>query len=148
MTGDQADEIFAEIIAGDEEWAAKAIEEAPKQELPPVKPTGLSYTGDTVSAVDHTPQSTYVFAWEGKRLFNVYVDLGVTLPLPEGVPAHIVSAHPIRIVSLDYLTSIDTNGMAFVAKHEDDGLVHVDGTTVLTYVGPRAMRYVAKLYGK
>lgn len=145
MTDDQANDIFGEILKGEADWAAEAIENAPQQELPPVKETGLSYTGDSVSAVDHTPQSTYLFTWEGKQIFRVYVDLGVNLDLPEGAKA--VSAHPIRIVSLDYLTSIDTNGRAFVLKHED-GKVHVDGTTVLTYVAPRLMRYVAKLYGK
>ena len=144
MTEDQANEIFGEIIAGDADWAAEAIDKAPKQELPPVKATGLSYTGDSVTALGE-PTSTYVMTWDGVQLFRVVVDLGVSLPVPAGVKA--ISAHPIRIQSMDALTSIDTNGMAFVTKH-DDGLVHVDGTTVLTYVAPRLMRYMVKLFVK
>lgn len=144
MTEDQANEIFGEIIAGDADWAAEVIENAPKQALPPVKPTGLSYTGDSVTAAGE-PTSTYLFTWEGTQLFRVIVDLSVTLPAPAGVPA--VSAHPIRIQSMDNLHSIDTHGIALVTKHED-GLVHVDGTTVLSYVAPRLMRYMVALYVK
>jgi len=144
MTDDQANEIFGEIISQDADWAAEAIENAPKQELPPVKETGLSYTGDSVTATGE-PTSTYLFTWEGKKLFRVIVDLSVSLPVPSGCDA--VSAHPIRIGSMDNLHSIDTNGMALVTKHED-GLIHVDGTTVLTYVAPRLMRYMVKLYVK
>jgi hypothetical protein len=144
MTEDQASDKFFEIVGGDADWAMAAAEQAPKQELPPVKPTGLSYTGDTVTGTGE-PLSGYVFTWEGVRLFNVYVDLSVDLPVPPGCNA--VKAHPIRVQSLDALHSIDTNGMALVAKH-DDGLVHVDGTTVLTYIAPRLMRYMVALYVK
>lgn len=144
MTEDQANEKFFEIVGTEQDWAMEAVENAPKQELPPVKETGLSYTGDSVTAKGE-PTSTYLMTWEGKKLFQVFVDLSVSLPVPAGVNA--VSAHPIRIQSMDNLTSLDTNGLAFVAKHED-GLVHVDGTTVLSYVAPRLMRYMVKLYVK
>lgn len=144
MTEDQANEIFGAIIGQDPDWATEAIENAPKQELPPLKPTGLSYTGDSVTVAGE-PLSTYTFAWEGKRLFDVFVDLSVELPVPDGCGA--LKTHPIRVQSLDALHSIDTNGMALVTKH-DDGLVHVDGTTVLTYIAPRLMRYMVALYVK
>ena len=144
MTDDQANDIFGELIGQDPDWAAEAIQNAPKQELPPVKETGLSYTGDSVNVTGEAT-STYVFAYEGKRLFDVFVDLSVELPVPAGVKA--IKAHPIRIQSLDALHSIDTKGMAFVTKH-DDGLVHVDGQSVMSYVYPRVLRYVVKLYVK
>lgn len=144
MTEDQANEMFGDIIAGNEDWAVEAIENAPKQELPPVKPTGLSYTGDSVTVAGE-PLSTYTFTWEGKRLFDVFVDLSVELPVPAGCGA--VKAHPIRVQSIDALHSIDTSGVALVTQH-DDGLVHVDGTTVLSYIAPRVMRYMVALYVK
>jgi hypothetical protein len=145
MTNDD----FSEIFEGTDLAAIEAEFEALEAAKParPLKRDGLSYVQDETRP-DETRVSVYALRAEGKTLLWVKVDLSCTVEAPHGIKylGKAVSWHPMYVVSADGKTSVETTGRAVLAQHKG-GAVHVDGMSVQAFIIPRALRFLAQVYG-
>lgn len=112
-----------------------------------VKTKGLSYVGD----IDH--YSRYTYFVEGRRVFDVVVDLAVEVETPEGL--NLPEGASLRRI---FIAMVDAPATAF-ALQETTGAatlkpyVSADGVTtrissdsVRGYVEPRVLKLLARVY--
>lgn len=109
-------------------------------------PDGVWYVEDGVDGNAHTI-SWYRLVLGGKTVLWASVDndrpLPGTLPnLPEGT-----TAHGIWVWNADRTKSEGTKGLAARYEHPDGTGIHVDGTTIRSFLAQRAGKYLGTFYG-
>lgn len=109
------------------------------------KTIGLSYVGD------EGDNSRYTYFIEGRRVFDVLIDRGIFVPAPEGATLpEGCSLHPIFISMVDAPedTRQPTKGFAAMQPYVSmEGVTtRVSGTSVTSYVQPRAAALLARLF--
>lgn len=145
MTEKDFQDIFGDDFAELAEAMNAAAAEEKAKEPKPVQ-DGIWYAHDTKDSNGHAI-SWYRFAAGGKTILWASADNDLEMSqddmggqLPGGA-----TGHAITIWNADLSKSIPTKGIAIRVPHEDG--THIDGTTIRSFMGPRAARFLGEFYG-
>lgn len=125
---DDFDAIMNEAF-GDSELAKPA----PTQ----TRDNGLHYLADQDNV------SVYEVVFDNRTVLHVLVDNATQVSMPKELKGHVhpqATAHPIVVANLDHSVQLPTSGIAIMGKH------HLNSDTVRTYVLPRLVRFLVRVY--